>query len=98
MPVVNGSGETRNASSRDGDWRPITAEMPSPGVSLPGPVVTTPSPDLPVASPWLPTPAGNVAEFEQRVLNRRGPAQVGFGFMVDLLSYLTVYFTEFLPR
>ena len=48
--------------------------------------------------PWLPTPAGNVAEFEQRVLNRRGPAQVGFGLMLYLLSYLTVCYTEIIPR
>ena len=58
--------------------------MPSPGVSLPGPFETVPSPVLLLEPPWLHTSAG--AEFEQRVLNECGLAQVGFG--VDSTSFL----------
>ena len=54
--------------------------MPSPEISLPGPFETAPSPDLPVEPPWLRTFA-EAAKFEQRVLYRRGPAQVGFDFV-----------------
>jgi len=77
-----------SASSKGGDWRTIPAEMPSPKVSLPGPFVHEPSPVLPVARGWLHTPAA--AEFEQRVLHGRGPAQVGFDVLLSSFHRLTL--------
>ena len=74
----------------------MKAEMPSPGVSLPGPFDTLPSPVLPVETPWLRTSVEN-AEFEQKVLNEHGLAQVGFG-MFHLLSVPHRLFTEQAPR
>jgi hypothetical protein len=59
---------------KGGDWRPMSAEMPSPGVSPPGPFATASSPDLPVRPPWLHTPApcGVRAGSSVRVRTRTG--------------------------
>ena len=49
------TGPVPGASSKGGDWRFNTAEMPSPRASPPGPFETAASPALPVRSPWLHT-------------------------------------------
>ena len=43
-------------------------------------------------------PPLEIAEFEQRVLNRHGPAQVGFGIIHTSFHCLTVWYAEFGPR
>jgi hypothetical protein len=57
---------------------PIQAEVPSPEVALPGSFVTSPSSGLSGGATLASYPRGG-ARFEQSVLYRRGPAQVGFG-------------------
>lgn len=42
------SDSTPSASFKGGNWHPMKAEMPSPGVFLPGSFAVSPSPDPPV--------------------------------------------------
>ena len=67
----------------------MAAEMPSPGVSLPGSFAADPSPDPRWDDPSC-VPLLKIAGFEQRVLYKHGPAQVGFSFSFALLSSFTV--------
>jgi len=80
---ANGQGHrgVPSASSRGGEWRAKQAEVPSPGVSLPGPFVTPPSSGPSGGDALAAYLRGKVAKFEQRFLNRYGPAQVGFGII-----------------
>ena len=92
IDLKQSKGELCGASTEGGVWRRLPAKVPSPKVIPPGPFDTLPSSGIPVGNALAAYPRP-VARFEQDVLYRHGPAQVGFDDAVAnfLLSYrLTV--------
>jgi len=84
------AGEPPSASLKGGVWRRLPAEVPPPKVILPGPFDTSPSSGSPVGGALAAYPRPD-ARFEQDVLYRRGPAQVGFDVaFAIILSFLYI--------
>jgi len=82
--MSNGAGELRSASTKGGVWRRLPAEVPPPKVILSGPFDTPPSSGIPVGDALAAYPRP-FARFEQDILYRRGPAQVGFDVALAII-------------
>jgi len=70
--------------------------MPTPGVSSPGLYATAPSSGRPVGCRTGCLPPLSIAKFGQRLLYEYGFAQVGFGVLLFLTSFLAPHRSSYM--